>query len=234
MKKRIQINGVIIFVAFWVVIFFPQLFLRRNQLSVAEFLIELIGLCFIFLGQLLRASARGYKSENSQSGASLVESGPYNLVRNPMYLGILLIGLGVILVLFNFWTGFIFAAVFIARYLLLIFQEEQKLSSFFGDSFSEYCKKTPRIIPSLKLVFDTNASAYLPLKPDWIKKESNSISAVIAMLIFFKAYQNIRLSTLKVFFVDGLIIISVLIGAICLIQYLCRKTLDAAIKSKIN
>jgi hydrogenase maturation factor HypF (carbamoyltransferase family) len=65
---------------------------------------EIFGIALILLGQIFRVSGRGYKAEQSQQGQVLIEGGPYILVRNPMYLGILLIGLGIVLMLFNWWV----------------------------------------------------------------------------------------------------------------------------------
>ncbi|MFA4842964.1 MAG: methyltransferase, partial [Candidatus Omnitrophota bacterium] len=116
MKKRLKIDGIIIFCAFVVMMLFPSLFFRRDKITSLDQAAEMFGVALILLGQILRVSARGFKSENSLNGHSLIQGGPYSFVRNPMYLGIALIGLGVGLVLFNGVVLCIVLLVLLIRY----------------------------------------------------------------------------------------------------------------------
>ena len=102
MKKRLKINGIIIFCATIIVAFFPRVFFRNNGSgTILEQYIEIMGFSLILLGQIIRVSARGYKAEHSRESQALIQAGPYQVVRNPMYLGIFLIGLGVVLAVFR-------------------------------------------------------------------------------------------------------------------------------------
>lgn len=140
MKRRIKINGIIIVCAVALMAIFPGLFLRERRVEFGGEFLRIAGFGFMFLGQLLRVSARGYKSEHSQNSGALVKGGPYAAVRNPMYLGILLIGLGVNLILFRWWVMVLFLSVFIARYILLIVNEEKKLLAAFPGSIKNICR----------------------------------------------------------------------------------------------
>ena len=113
MKKRIKTNGMIIALAVLCLAAFPGVFIRRSPGGLWEGAAEILGVALILFGQLIRICARGYKSEHSRDGHTLLQSGPYAVVRNPMYLGILLIGLGVVLFLFKWWVACIFLFVFI-------------------------------------------------------------------------------------------------------------------------
>ena len=183
MKKRLKINGIIIFAAFVLLIAFPSYFLRHKKFGTYETIAQIFGIMFILLGQLFRASARGFKSERSFNSGHLVIGGPYTLVRNPMYLGILLIGLGVVLVLFKLWVACLFLFIFFLRYILLIFKEEKKLLSAFPQEYPDYCNKVPRIFPSVSAILKRDIREYLPLKLIWIKKEIGSILAVLLITI---------------------------------------------------
>jgi len=185
MKKRIRINGIIIAAAFILVVAFPKIFFRKNTSGAMEAFLGSAGLLLILLGQVLRVSARGYKSEFSRNSHALIAGGPYQIVRNPMYLGILFIGLGVVLMLFNWWVAILFLAIFIARYLPLIFSEEKKLREMFPGTYDVYCSRVPRLFPRLSSL--SKVKGYLPLKPTWFKKEINSISAllIVTLLFFF-------------------------------------------------
>jgi protein-S-isoprenylcysteine O-methyltransferase Ste14 len=79
----------------------------------------------------------------------LVARGTYKLVRNPMYLGLVLILLGESL-LFTSWWLVGYAAVFWAGvHLMVILYEERALAKQLGASYAQYCKVVPRWIPRL-------------------------------------------------------------------------------------
>jgi len=191
-KKRLKVNGIIMGLAGLAIVFFPRFFLRmENSHSVLEVVREVLGFALILSGQIIRVSARGYKSEHSQDSRALIQGGPYQVVRNPMYLGIFLIGLGVVLVLFKWWAIMVFVAVFILRYILLIYNEEKKLFSIFPQAYPEYCRKVPRIFPELSSIIRLDISAYLPIKIVWFKKEIGSILTLLLLTILVNFWVDI-------------------------------------------
>jgi len=191
MKTRIKINGLIIIFAVILMAIFPGMFLRHRHIDFNDEFLRIAGFGFIFLGQLLRVSARGYKSERSQNSGVLVKGGPYAAVRNPMYLGILLIGIGVNLILFRWWVMVLFAAVFIARYFPLMMKEEKKLLAAFPGEYAGYMQETPRLFFPLKMA-RSDVSEYLPLKFTWLKKERGSIIATVSLVLLIELWRNIR------------------------------------------
>ncbi len=78
----------------------------------------------------------------------LVTGGPFAFVRHPMYLGILLTGLGGILIYwtwtFVFVTGNFFGLVFRAR------REEQALAAALGREWESYHSRVPAWIPRFR------------------------------------------------------------------------------------
>jgi protein-S-isoprenylcysteine O-methyltransferase Ste14 len=224
MKKRLKINGFIMVLVIALITLFPKAFFRKVDVYLSDGAAEVFGIAFILLGQIFRASARGYKSENSQEGRILIQGGPYALVRNPMYLGILLIGLGIVLVLFEWWGVFIFLLVFAIRYISLIFKEEKHLEVLFPRIYPDYCKKVPRILPSLGMLSNKNISAYLPLKLSWVKKEIGSILTVLLITIFAESLEEIKSHGMRVYIAEALEIVLVITLFIYLIYYLIRRT----------
>ena len=80
----------------------------------------------------------------------LVVSGLYKYVRNPMYVGILLVILGHFL-WFGFWNLLIYAAVMFAAFsAFVIFYEEPTLKRNFGAAYEDYLKRVPRWIPKFR------------------------------------------------------------------------------------
>ena len=175
-----------------IVVFFPRFFFRYNISGggIEEY-VEILGFSCILLGQIIRVSARGYKAEHSCESQALIQGGPYQIVRNPMYLGIFLIGLGVVLAVFKWWAVVIFVAVFIIRYIKLIYKEEKKLLSLFPGSYRDYCKKVPRILPSLFTITKLDISEYLPIKISWFKKEIGSILTLLLLTLLVKSWEGI-------------------------------------------
>lgn len=174
----------------------------------------------------MRASARGYKAEHSQSGEALIQDGPYTLVRNPMYLGILLIGIGIILMLFNWWMVVIFLFVFTIRYLLLIFKEEKKLLIAFPQVYQDYCKQVPRILPKIVTISEKEISEYLPLKLTWLKKEIGSILTVLLAVLFVESWEDIKNEGVGIFLGGTLAIVITVLLFIVLAIYLNRRAVD--------
>ena len=185
MKKRIKINGIIMALAFILVLVFRETFFRQNNPKWLEISLRAIGLLSLFLGQLIRVSARGYKAEYSKNSHALIEGGPYQIVRNPMYLGIFLIGFGVVLLLFNWWVALLFLLIFSSRYFPLILSEEKKLRGMFPGPYEVYCRRVPRMLPRVSSLIKVRAREYLPLKPSWFKKEINSIMPLLILILLF-------------------------------------------------
>lgn len=77
----------------------------------------------------------------------LVRSGPYALVRNPIYTSILLV-LGATAVLVTPWQRFLVSlAFFFLGTEIRVRTEEELLASRFGDEFRNYKSKVPAYIP---------------------------------------------------------------------------------------
>jgi protein-S-isoprenylcysteine O-methyltransferase Ste14 len=238
MKRRLKINGVIVFIVLLLIAIFPSVFFRHNLLGSFDEVAEILGVAFILLGQIFRASARGYKSEHSQQGLTLIKTGPYAFVRNPMYLGILLIGLGIVLMLFRWWVAFIFMSVFIIRYILLIFKEEKKLLTLFPQEYKDYQERVPSIVPSLATLLEKDISEYAPLKPSWLKKEMGTILAVLFITIFIESWRDIYQDGVVAYLEEAIAVTIITVFFIGLIIYLIRKTdnpsKDVSNKGEIN
>lgn len=101
-----------------------------------------IGVPVAFAGLLLRAWAAGHLEKNRQ----LAVSGPYAHVRNPLYVGTLVVALGFAIAARRWELGVIFALVFIGVYLPVIGLEEQHLRKLFP-SYSDYASRVPALLP---------------------------------------------------------------------------------------
>jgi protein-S-isoprenylcysteine O-methyltransferase Ste14 len=133
-----------------------------------------------------------------------------------MYLGIFLIGCGVILICFQWWLLFVFLAILAMRYVTLIVKEEKLLLEKFGDKYRDYLRRVPRLFPRIKDLIGKSASLYLPIKLKWLKKEAASIVAliVVTMLLKLRAGFSHRQGIIFVPQYIGLIIMVVFFAAL--------------------
>jgi protein-S-isoprenylcysteine O-methyltransferase Ste14 len=95
-------------------------------------------------GVALRGYAAGYVKKNQE----LTMTGPYAHVRNPLYLGSILIAAGFGVALMSWPFAAVLAAFFLLIYVPVIASEE----AFLRDEFLEfewYCARVPRLIPRL-------------------------------------------------------------------------------------
>ena len=80
----------------------------------------------------------------------LVITGFYHYVRNPIYVGVLLIFLGHFL-WFGYWALLIYTVfAFIGVHSFVVLYEEPTLKRKFGTSYEDYLKRVPRWIPKFR------------------------------------------------------------------------------------
>lgn len=185
MKRRIKIQGFLIFLAVVSVAVFYRYLIPPKSYGTGRLAIDILGAVLFLSGYFLRIAARGYKAKLNPDGKSLVTKGPYALTRNPMYLGTLLIGLGIILLILRWYAAVIFLAVYLAIYIPQIKKEEKTLSGLFTKAFSGYCCDTPRFFPKPLSFFKKEAR--IKIEASWIKREFSSFawSAMFVIIVKF-------------------------------------------------
>jgi len=118
-------------------------------------------LLLVLPGIWLRSYAAGYVKKNSE----LTITGPYAHVRNPLYLGSILIAAGFAVALMSVPFAIALLVFFLLIYVPVIASEE----AFLRDTFLEfewYCARVPRLIPRI-----TPART-----PDGLRGQSGSFS----------------------------------------------------------
>jgi len=91
-------------------------------------------------GLLLRGWAAGHLQKNQR----LATNGPYAHTRNPLYIGTLLVALGLAIASRRIELAALFAAVFAFVYLPAIELEEQHLRGLFPE-YDDYARRVPRL-----------------------------------------------------------------------------------------
>jgi protein-S-isoprenylcysteine O-methyltransferase Ste14 len=190
MKTRIKIHGFLIFIAVVLVVVFYKYLLPPRASAAAGVITDIAGLALFLSGYFLRTVARGYKAELNPDGKTLVTKGPYAITRNPMYLGTLFIGLGIILLVLQWWVAAVFLTAYLLIYIPQIKKEEKKLEGFFPGRFKDYCRATPRFFPGIKALMRRDSN--IEFKFAWMKKELSSFAAASVFIIAAKAWEWLR------------------------------------------
>lgn len=99
-----------------------------------------IALC----GVAIRAWAAGHLRKNQQ----LAVSGPYAYVRNPLYVGTLLTGIGFGVAGAHLGIALVMVAFFLLSYLPVVEEEESHLRKILP-GYDEYAERVPRLVPAL-------------------------------------------------------------------------------------
>lgn len=148
------VSGVSLFTVLLLDIFMPG-WMTWSKISLPNWLriagVAVALLCVIWLWWVFRIIGTNI-SETIQTKESqnLVTSGPYRLVRHPLYAGSLMFLLALGLV-FEDWLILIFALVGILVFRLLVIPEEEKeLLESFGEDYESYQSRTGALVPWIR------------------------------------------------------------------------------------
>jgi protein-S-isoprenylcysteine O-methyltransferase Ste14 len=111
------------------------------------------GVVLIVLGLGISAWARlTFKKQNaeifpwSETHSTLIASGPFRFSRNPMYLGLLVVGVGAALVAGTWLMWLVPLLIFVLDNFVIIPFEELSVEHTFGDAFRAYRARVRRWI----------------------------------------------------------------------------------------
>jgi protein-S-isoprenylcysteine O-methyltransferase Ste14 len=133
----------------------PIAFSKYGKIDFGFPFISILGLVLIGSGLLIRSIAK--KTLESQfsyevsiiNKHKLVTTGLYKYIQHPLYLGYLLVYLGIGIVFLNWASIFLFFVPNFISILYRIFIEKKFLIENFGNQYLEYAKKTKLFIPWL-------------------------------------------------------------------------------------
>lgn len=109
----------------------------------------------VFLGVALSATSvkrfglAGTDERYAEPTSAIVQNGPFAHTRNPMFLGLALIHLGVVIAVNAAWALIGVPALLIYLRYGVIGREERFLEERFGDEYRNYKQRVPRWIPAL-------------------------------------------------------------------------------------
>jgi protein-S-isoprenylcysteine O-methyltransferase Ste14 len=120
-----------------------------------------VGFTIALAGQAVRALTIGLAyikrggKERKVYAITLVKEGIFTHCRNPLYLGDILIVIGLAIIANSILFYFVGIPLFILMYLAIIQAEENYLSNKFGEEYTEYYRNVNRIMPNLSGIRNT-------------------------------------------------------------------------------
>jgi protein-S-isoprenylcysteine O-methyltransferase Ste14 len=123
---------------------------ERHPYGEHELLGKLLSGLLLALGLGIRVWAGGSAGNHTRAGAlvvpQLATGGPFAYVRNPIYLGTVILSIGMIGLVGDLWMLAVLPG-FLLVYALLIPAEEEYLRRQFGAEYEAYCGHVRRLLP---------------------------------------------------------------------------------------
>ncbi len=157
---------------------------------IAGFIIALIGESIRLWGVSWAGSET--RTTGKVGGTYLIISGPFAYVRNPLYVGNILIylGLGIMSYALFPYLQIIALMFFVFQYYLIVKAEEEYLFSTFGEQYKKYFQSVPRFFPRFTPHRDDSVEQP-PFKiNEGLKSERRTLQALFAVsnLILIKYF----------------------------------------------
>ena len=214
-----------LFIFLYLLLFVPSPRLFSNYFGEEYYLIPIIlGLLITFSGQLLRAVTIGLKyimrgGKNRKVYADeLVTDGMFRHARNPLYVGNILMLLGLGVLDNSLIYVLIVMPLFVLIYHTIVLAEEAFLRNKFGAAFESYTQKVNRWMPDLRHIRSTfKGSKFNATR--WMIKEYGTqyvwLSGITLILLFKypqlthddKHLRNILLSILLPLILAGYLLV---------------------------
>jgi protein-S-isoprenylcysteine O-methyltransferase Ste14 len=142
------------------------------------------GFSIAVIGELIRLWGVSWAGSETRTtgtvgGTYLIVSGPFAHLRNPLYLGNILMytGLGIMSFALFPWlqiAGFIFFSI---QYFMIVQEEEKYLQQTFGKEYQDYKNNVPRFIPRISKYKSGNIEQPVYDLKKGLKSERRSLQA---------------------------------------------------------
>ena len=148
----------------------------------------IIGFAIALVGELMRFWGVSWAGSETRTtggvgGTFLIISGPFAYVRNPLYVGNILMYLGLGIMSFALFPYLQIVAIvfFLFQYYYIVREEEKYLLKKFKDDYKDYCKHVPAFFPRL-LPYKNSSIVQPPYNPKaGFRSEKRSLQAFIGI-----------------------------------------------------
>ncbi len=152
-----------------------------------HFILWPAGIILILVGGAIRLWATKHIGRRmpwkKKKGKQIVKTGPYAMVRNPLYIGNIVAATGLSLFSELIWfTPILILYLFILYHLVALF-EEKKLTERWGEKYRSYMTEVPRWIPSFKNLSEAKAGGFK--WKDALRSEVPSVYVTLLGILIF-------------------------------------------------
>tara|TARA_B100000945_G_C20306422_1_gene560582 strand:+ start:243 stop:953 length:711 start_codon:yes stop_codon:yes gene_type:complete len=179
-------------------IFYLFLFIPSYQIGVNYKIIAIIGISITILGQLIRMVTIGlaYVIRGGRKrriyAEGLVTDGLFSHCRNPMYVGNILMIIGLSIFSNSLLSVMILIPLFIFIYQSIVIAEEDFLKSKFKEGYNDYCTKVDRWIPRISGLNKTFSENEFKFKKILYKEYNTTFVWTVGATLLF-AYNNLKI-----------------------------------------
>lgn len=142
--RAFRLRGTLVGVPVILAMFLPP------QEFIEDKLVWTVAIAMFMVGLGIRIWAQQHLHFRLRTGKKLTLTGPYQFVRNPIYIGNALICLSLVVASEVFWLLPVTLIICMLTFWLVVGHEESVLANLYGDEYNGYLKRVPRWIPRIR------------------------------------------------------------------------------------
>lgn len=161
----------------------------------------IVGFGIMSIGEMIRfwgVSIAGAETRTTGAvgGTFLITTGPFSYVRNPLYVGNMLMyaGIGVMSMALFPWLLLVAIVWFYLQYYLIVTQEEEYLETRFGDEYAAYRHHVGRFLPRLKPYVSPQPPPKVLNPSEGLASEKRTLQAIGLVTLLILAIYFVRQS----------------------------------------
>lgn len=194
-------------------------------------ILDALGLVVALAGQLLRSAVIGfaYVQRGGKNGRihaqQLVQQGLFAHCRNPLYLGNMLVFLGLFIMLNSVLGYALGVPFFVFTYVAIVAAEEDYLRRKFGFAYESYCRRVPRF----RVTFRGMRRSLRGMRFDWkrlVRKEYGATFSWLTTALFLVVWETGRrqgFAALRARKLPLLLLFGLLLGAYAMARTLKKR-----------
>ncbi len=152
------------------------------------------GFALVLLGEAIRlwgVSIAGSETRTTGKvgGTYLITTGPFAYVRNPLYVGNMLLygGVGVMSMALFPWLLIVAMVWFVFQYTMIVLQEEKYLAERFGEAYAVYRRSVHRFIPRFTPYRDASPAPKHENLSEGLSSERRTLQAIGLVILLLLA-----------------------------------------------
>lgn len=158
----------------------------------AGFAVALVGESIRFWGVSIAGSET--RTTGVVGATNLITDGPFGYVRNPLYVGNILmyVGCGIMSNALTPWLTVGAFVWFVLQYHLIVSREEEHLRTAFGEEYTAYLKNVPRFLPRFTQYKGEHSFHRSPDFSRGIQSETRTLQAFAVVILLIVARYFLR------------------------------------------